>query len=110
MITDSDDPANGIYPGGTPAVPSGPTLQLSGALVNIDAGGLGQLSFTNPRLEGTLSDNGARLESLTGGLLGGVTPAEVLYQVPGALNCPTALHAVVALIGQPDQDLSLIHI
>lgn len=85
---------------------TGPTLQLAGASVDIDAGSLGVLTFSNPRLEGTLSDNGSRLDALTGGLLGGVVPAGVLYQMPGAQNCPTALHAVLGLLGQPDQDVN----
>jgi hypothetical protein len=103
-ISDVDDPANGIYLSGTTAVPVGPTVQMSGTNIAIDAGTLGQLSFMRPRIEGTVLNDGTHITGLTGALLGGVLPADVLYRMPGASNCPTALHAVLALIGQPDQE------
>ena len=39
-------------------------------------------------------------------MLGGIVPAGVLWQAPGVDACPTALHAVLALVGNMDQDVA----
>ena len=51
--------------------------------------------------------NGVRIDGLNNGVLGGALPAALLYSLPGTGgSCPTALHAVLDLAGQPDQDVN----
>jgi len=84
-------------------------MVMEGSRVAIPAGALGVLDFYNARMEATLGNDGSFITSMTNGILGGVVPAEVLYAVDISAEtnglCPTALHAVLALVGGPDQDL-----
>jgi hypothetical protein len=105
VFDDSVDPNNGIYNAGTVAVPTAPTIQMAGTSVTIGSS-LGDLTMVRPRFEATVGNDGSYINSLTNGLLGGVLPADVLYRTGpvAGTNCSTALHAVLALIGQPDQE------
>jgi hypothetical protein len=109
-LLESDAPAtNGIYANSSPGQPPAPVIVMEGPQVAIPAGALGVLDFFTPRMEATIVEDGTFVTAIRNGLIGGVVPAEVLYAVDISADtgglCPTALHAVLALVGGPDQDL-----
>ena len=91
------------------ASPDGPVLSASSETpLTIPAGPLGDLTVARSHLEATVTPvNGYPMVDLTHGRLAGVVPASTLYQIDTSSllpGCPTALHAVLALVGHIDQD------
>jgi hypothetical protein len=91
------------------ASPDGPVLSArSETPLTIPAGPLGDLTVARSHLEATVTPvNSYPAVDLRHGRLGGVVPASTLYQIDTSSllpGCPTALHAVLALVGHIDQD------
>ncbi len=96
VVRTTDHPDNGLVAGHLVAAAPAITLPL---------GGLGTFEIARGRLEAELG--GAETIETLVGALGGVLPASALYRIDtsGFLPlCPTALHAVLGLIGHLDQD------
>jgi len=110
VVSDADDPANGIYGTGggqsaSPA-PAAPYLRMRAPLISVPFGAT-PLAFLDARVEATVDNDGVEVTGLSNGILGGVVPLDVLWNIPvqPGGNCPTALHAVLAFVGGPDQDV-----
>ncbi|MBN2496328.1 MAG: DUF4215 domain-containing protein, partial [Deltaproteobacteria bacterium] len=109
LITEADDPANGIYPTTTdPAQPEAPFLHFHAPKLNVSLGSLGTLEFVNTYAEASVDNDGRDLTGLRNGVLGGILPVHSLaaIDISAATSglCPTALHALLGFVGQPDQD------
>ncbi len=101
LIDDSNDAQNGVANG---------TLHMHADSLAIPAASLGNLALANATMEAHVDNDGTDVTKLSSGVMGGILPAKLLYQIDtsGTIigsNCPTALHAVLGLIGQPDQDV-----
>lgn len=108
-IGDADDPDNGIY-AATFSRWQGPAplLYMSAASIALPTGVLGTIDVARSHLEATVQSEAGTLIGLREGELGGVIAAGVLSRIDltgyFGQRCPTGLHGVLALLGQPDQD------
>ncbi len=111
LIGEEHDSTNGIYPTNSDsAQPDAPYVHLHKETIVVDTGMLGMLEMKNAYVEGTLLNNGREITALTDGRIAGIVPASFLAAVDlstqpfiGA-NCPTALHAILAFVGDIDQE------
>ncbi len=110
MATDADDTANGIYPANTdPAQPPAPYIHVHAPWMSIypTSGWVGLLEFYDVYIEASVQNDGSVITAIQDGEIGAILPARSLYSIvtgaPGS-TCPTALHAILAFVGQPDQD------
>jgi cysteine-rich repeat protein len=109
MVTDADDPGNGIYPTNSDnAQPPAPYLHLFAPFMSVDGGTLGTFDLHNAYTEAHVANNGTEVTALSDGEIGGILPMQVLAMIDlsGTFgsNCPTALHAILGFVGGPDQD------
>jgi cysteine-rich repeat protein len=96
VVRTSDHPDNGLVAG---------HLVAAAQTIVLPLGGLGTFGIGRGRLEADLS--GAQTIETMVGELGGVLPAAALYRIDTSAflpQCPTALHAVLGLLGHIDQD------
>lgn len=108
MVDDTYDSANGIYPANTdPAQPPAPFIHVHAPWISINptSGWVGSLEFYNVYIEGSVINDGSVITGIQDGEIGAILPASSLYSITvGSAQCPTALHAILAYVGQPDQD------
>ncbi len=99
---------SGIRAAASPALPTAPTLYGTAQRVSLPVGPLGVIDIARGHFEASIAlTTSGGLSGLTDGRLGGVIPAEVLYQIDTSSffpGCPTALHAILAFVGHIDQD------
>lgn len=112
VISDSDDPANGIYPATFDAAqPDAPLLHVSADTVALPTG-LGDLDVGRTHIEATVALAGSDADvpgvaGLVDGRLGGILSAATLFQLDTSASssrCPTALHVMLGLAGHLDMD------
>ncbi|NCG20666.1 MAG: hypothetical protein GWP91_16780 [Rhodobacterales bacterium] len=108
IITDADNAANGIYPTGGGQLanppPAAPYLQQQTNVISLPFGDT-TLDLYRGKLEATVTNDGTQIDGLINGVLGGALPGGTLWSLVVGGDCPTALHAVLALGTNADIDL-----